>query len=75
MPKPLKAAQEWLSDDIVSYWTTFARRANPNLAETPFWPRHTAARDDWQSLRLPQPVTVTNFAAEHQCAFSASLQY
>jgi para-nitrobenzyl esterase len=68
-PKPLNAAQERLSDDMVSYWTTFARTGNPNSRQTPFWPRYQTRRDQFQSLRLPHPVTVTNFAADHKCAF------
>ena len=68
-PKPLNAAQERLSDDMVSYWTTFASTGNPNSRETPFWPRYQTRRDQFQSLRLPRPVTVTNFAADHKCAF------
>ena len=72
-PQPLNAAQTRLSDDIVSYWTTFARKGNPNSPKTPVWPRYTdePARDNWQLLRLPTPVTTPpgTFAAEHHCDF------
>jgi para-nitrobenzyl esterase len=72
-PKPLNEAQTRLSDAMVSYWTTFARKGNPNSRGTPFWPQYAGrhSSDNWQSLRLPEPVTMApgDYAAEHQCAF------
>ena len=73
MPKPLNAAQERLSDHIVSYLTTFARKGDPNSPETPFWPRYTEADDPFQLLLLPDPIAVTDFAGRHNCAFWARL--
>jgi para-nitrobenzyl esterase len=71
---PLNAAQQRLSDQMVTYWTRFARSGWVNGPQPPysppFWPRYTEQRDNFQSLRLPEPVTTRGaFAAEHQCAF------
>ena len=72
-PQQLNAAQARLSDYMVSYWTTFARNGDPNSVKTPVWPRYRddPARDNWQSLQLPAPVTTPHgdFASQHQCDF------
>ena len=54
---------------IVNYWTTFARKGDPNSSKTPFWPRYTEAQDPIQLLQLPEPVTVNAFAERHHCGF------
>ena len=56
---------------MVGYWTQFAKRANPNLEDTPNWPRFDTTGERFQSLVPPTPMTATGFAAEHQCAFWA----
>ncbi|MEY2524974.1 MAG: para-nitrobenzyl esterase [Ilumatobacteraceae bacterium] len=68
-PHPLNDAQERLSDQMVSYWTKFAERGNPNSPHTPYWPQYNATLDNYQSLNLPDPVTITSFAADHNCEF------
>jgi para-nitrobenzyl esterase len=72
-PHQLNAAQARLSDDIVKYWTNFALQANPNSADTPSWPsyRNGSTSDNWQSLNLPRPVTLSQgeYASVHQCDF------
>jgi para-nitrobenzyl esterase len=70
----LNPAQERLSDQMVSYWTTFAKSGNPNSEETPDWPRYDATLDQYQSLQLPIPFTTSAFAGEHDCDFWDSLQ-
>jgi para-nitrobenzyl esterase len=62
----LDAAQQRLSDQMINYWTTFARTGTPNGAGTPPWApfdgRHV------QSL-APQAIHPVDVAAEHQCGF------
>ena len=70
----LNPAQARLSDQMVSYWTTFAKSGNPNSEETPDWPRYDARLDQYQSLQLPIPFTTSAFAGEHDCDFWDSLQ-
>jgi len=70
----LNPAQARLSDQMVSYWTTFAKTGNPNSEDTSDWPRYDATLDQYQSLQLPIPITTSAFAAEHDCDFWDSLQ-
>jgi len=67
--KPLSRAQERLSDDMVSYWTEFARSGNPNSRQTPYWPRYTQKYDNYQKFDLPRARTTLTFAAQHKCDF------
>jgi para-nitrobenzyl esterase len=70
----LNPAQARLSDQMVGYWTTFAKSGNPNSEDAPDWPRYDATLDQYQSLQLPIPVTTSAFATEHDCDFWDSLQ-
>lgn len=70
---PLNAAQEVLSNDMVSYWTNFARTGNPNSATTPNWP----ALDNSeliQRLDLPRSATMSNFSTLYNVPFWDSLR-
>lgn len=40
-----------LSDEMVEYWTNFARTGNPNGDGLPVWPGYNAA-DNWQVMHL-----------------------
>jgi para-nitrobenzyl esterase len=73
---PLTADQEQLSGAMVSYWTRFARQANPNSLGTPLWVPQTSSTDRTEALvaPTPQPGTATAFAADHNCAFWAALE-
>jgi para-nitrobenzyl esterase len=73
-PQPLNEAQQSLSDDMVSYWTTFAEKGNPNSDEAPFWPEFTEERERYQVLILPEPHPTSRFAERHNCDFWADLQ-
>ncbi len=72
---PLTAAQEHLSSAMVSYWTGFARSANPNSFATPLWQAQTPSTDRIETLSAPTPqaYTTTAFAVDHKCAFWAAL--
>ncbi len=54
-PHPLDAAQEHLSDQMVLYWSTFARTGNPNGLANPRWQPYSAAKDDVIVLNEPKP--------------------
>ena len=74
-PQPLNAAQERLSDEMVQYWTSFARTADPDLSRSWLgeligdWPPFVPWLDDVQSLQEPFPVTEFNFVQTHNCTF------
>jgi para-nitrobenzyl esterase len=71
--KPLNRAQSKLSDDMVSYWTEFARTGNPNSRETPDWDRYKLNKDNYQLLDLPKPRGTLQFSAIHKCDFWNSI--
>jgi para-nitrobenzyl esterase len=67
----LSAQQQQLAAATRQEWTSFARSGAPPAAGAAAWPRFTAAGQAMLSLVPPEPVTETNFAAEHHCAFWA----
>jgi para-nitrobenzyl esterase len=72
-PVPFTPAQARLSDQMMRYWTRFARTGTPNLRGAPHWP---AVRTG-QLLSLdpagPHPLTVAAVGADHHCALWTSL--
>lgn len=77
-PHPLNASQQQLSDQMVSYWTTFARTGSPNSSKTPNWPVYmdvASGGENWQLLQLSGPVTAAQreFVSRHHCDFWDSL--
>ena len=66
---PLSADQIQLSNDMVKYWTQFARSGNPNSSFTPFWPEYNSTDDIFQSLNTPSPTTEGEFYSDHKCGF------
>ena len=68
---PFTAEQERLSDHMVNYWGSFAKRGNPNAFGSPLWRRYDTATDTVQSLLPPTPTTKNDFAADHKCDFWA----
>jgi para-nitrobenzyl esterase len=64
-PHPLNPAQTHLSDQMVAYWSTFARTGNPNNALDPRWQPYSAASDDVLSLREPKPQMMTGYGAQN----------
>ncbi|MBA8825078.1 para-nitrobenzyl esterase [Saccharopolyspora lacisalsi] len=72
-PGPLGAEptppQQRLSESMMSYWTSFARRGRPSAPRAPEWPRfHTS--DDVLSLAPgPGGVHTTNVASNSDCAY------
>ena len=63
----LSAPQQRLAAAMVTYWTQFAKTANPNVKGVPAWPRYSTATEEYQSLAPPTPETKRGFAGEHIC--------
>jgi para-nitrobenzyl esterase len=67
---PLNSTQETLARTMRAAWASFAASGDPGSAATP-WPR-IDTNSSVLSLRSPQPVIETSFAATHHCAFWAA---
>jgi len=72
VPAPaLNASQLQLAASMKSYWTEFAKDADPNSHHTPTWASFKPGTSDaFQSLvsPAPQPYTGTAFGVDHKCA-------
>jgi para-nitrobenzyl esterase len=66
---PLDARQQKLSDQMVGYWTEFAKNGDPNGHGQPNWPRFRRDHQLFLSLVPRAPTTETDFAKDHQCDF------
>ncbi|NUT44717.1 MAG: carboxylesterase family protein [Thermoactinospora sp.] len=63
----LSPEQRVLSDQMVGYWTNFARTGSPNGPGLPEWPKLSKGRTT-QSL-APGDIRQIDYAAEHDLAF------
>ena len=60
--------QKELGKQMRAYWAAFARTGKPDGAGLPAWPAIEAGKTDpVQSLNKPKSMTVSDFAAAHQC--------
>jgi para-nitrobenzyl esterase len=70
-PHPLNDAQQKLSDQIVDYWTTFARYGKPNhdsAKQLPAWPRYSAEADNILVLNIPASKMADGYGQANDCA-------
>lgn len=68
----LSESQLALSNQIIKYWTTFARTGTPNSPGSPTWLPYSSLTDQFQLLQPDTEGPVgpeSNFASFHQCAF------
>ncbi|WUI01397.1 carboxylesterase family protein [Spirillospora sp. NBC_00431] len=63
----LDGAQTQLSNQMIKYWTTFARTGDPNGAGSPTWPPYTAASEQIQRLDPQRVAPFTTFSVDHEC--------
>ncbi|GAA0230917.1 carboxylesterase/lipase family protein [Actinomadura nitritigenes] len=63
----LNAAQQRLSQQMLSYWTTFAKTGAPNGSGTPTWPAVTPGRPPIQRLTSQGTGPFTTFTRDHHC--------
>jgi para-nitrobenzyl esterase len=68
LPTTLSSQQIQLSDAMVSYWTEFAKKGDPNSSGKPLWSPYSASTDQFQSLIPPAPVVESNFDTGHLCS-------
>jgi para-nitrobenzyl esterase len=68
----LNSQQQRLSDQLVDFWTTFARTGNPNGTRNRPWPRYEAKLDNYFIENIPNSTVIAGvsaFAADHHCRF------
>lgn len=71
----LNSAQLGLSNQMIGYWTNFAKTGNPNGSGLPNWPQFSTSNDQIQSLTSAGsgPAPITSFSTTHQCNFWSGL--
>jgi para-nitrobenzyl esterase len=74
-PAQFTGNQLELSDQMLSYWTNFAHRANPNWPLLPLWTEYRNTTDLFMELTSvsPGPGIFRTFSDEHHCDFWAAL--
>ncbi|HEU5367578.1 MAG TPA: carboxylesterase/lipase family protein [Ktedonobacterales bacterium] len=65
----LNANQTKLSNQMMSYWTQFAKFGNPNSFSTAPWAAYATLTDNFQSLVPPLPTVEFGFSNAHHCGF------
>ena len=55
-----------LSEQIVAYWTNFARTGDPNEEGLPYWPRYDKSKE---LIHLDSPITVSPDSSRFQFEF------
>jgi para-nitrobenzyl esterase len=68
-------AQWVLSDQMMAYWTNFARYGTPNGLRLPSWPLFTRSSSQMLNLTSTGPYVFTSFSAEHHCGFWKPIMY
>ena len=66
---PFSSAQGELSDQMISYWSTYTHTGDPNSDVTPDWPKYSAKSGAMMSLKASGSAVKTNFADDHKCDF------
>lgn len=69
IPAPFTPDQQLLSQAMITYWTQFAKKGNPNSPDQPRWAPYDVATDRRQSFEPPTPGIESTFATDHMCAF------
>jgi len=60
--------QKDLSEAMISYWTRFAAKGNPNSPDRPHWTPYNSATDIFHSLVPPTPTDESTFDTDHLCS-------
>jgi para-nitrobenzyl esterase len=59
--------QKRLSEQMLTYWTTFAKTGDPNGSGTPAWPAFTSSSQQLQRLTSKGTAPFATFADDHKC--------
>jgi para-nitrobenzyl esterase len=65
----LDSAEELaLSQNVITYWTRFARTGDPNTEGVPHWPAYRPGRQVLSLASGPAGIVPVDFARNHQCS-------
>jgi para-nitrobenzyl esterase len=64
---PFNAAQTALSNQMIAFWSNFAKTGNPNASGTATWPAYNATNDTYLTLAPAAIATTTQISAQHKC--------
>ncbi|HEY3558597.1 MAG TPA: carboxylesterase family protein [Kribbella sp.] len=72
---PMSPAQQRLSNQMIDYWTAFARTGDPNGPDRPHWSATRSGAVTGLSLAPADQsgIQQVNLSSEHQCRFWAAL--
>lgn len=62
-----------LSDQMLAYWTNFAKRGDPNGEGLPAWPRAASADGDYLEFSATGPVAKSSLRTSHCALFAERL--
>lgn len=65
---PFTSAQMALSNQMVGFWTQFAKTGNPNAAASSAWPAYTATSDTYLTLAPNAVATTKQVSTQHNCS-------
>ena len=69
------SAQLALSNQMIKYWAAFAATGNSNATGLPAWTKYSVSADQVLSFAPSSTAPLGTFAADHKCAFWATLGY
>jgi para-nitrobenzyl esterase len=72
-PVTLSSSQAVLADQMIDYWSNFARTGNPNGPTVPQWRKFNESSDTQRLDTGPSGVGHIDIATEHNCAFWTSV--
>lgn len=67
-PSNFTPDQKELSDTMISYWTRFAKKGNPNSPGHAHWTPYDSTTDIFHSLVPPTPTDEATFDSDHKCS-------
>jgi para-nitrobenzyl esterase len=71
----LSQPEQELSDQIMAYWTSFARQGKPTAVSHQHWPRYQPMSSRMLNLTPGGVAPYTGFASDHHCDFWEPLLY
>ncbi|MBA55615.1 MAG: carboxylesterase [Pseudomonadales bacterium] len=69
----LTEEQQALSEEMITFWTKFAKNGNPNAPGSFYWPQYNGLHGIMMSLQTPKSLPKLGFKIRHKCDFWTTL--